>query len=189
MAELFDDWPEKYDQWFETPIGRLIKKYERDLVLEMLRPEQGERILDAGCGTGVFTLDVLAAGAQIVGLELSLPMLLRAGRKLEGHLFHMVRGDMRRLPFDDNAFDKTVSVTAIEFIVDATTAAATLLSIDNLVAKLSRNSLFFCAGSSSSTRISAAQVRAVSFCSVDKDLTARSTDSSQSAIVRALAIR
>ena len=54
MAELFDDWPEKYDLWFETPIGRLIKKYERDLVLEMLRPEQGERILDAGCGTGVW---------------------------------------------------------------------------------------------------------------------------------------
>jgi ubiquinone/menaquinone biosynthesis C-methylase UbiE len=129
MAELFDDWPEKYDLWFETPIGRLIKKYERDLVLEMLRPEQGERILDAGCGTGVFTLDLVAGGGQIVGLELSLPMLLRAGRKLEGHLFHMVRGDMRKLPFADNAFDKTVSVTAIEFIVDATTAIAELFRV------------------------------------------------------------
>ena len=122
MAEIFDDWPEKYDQWFETPIGRLIKKYESDLVLEMLETEQGERILDAGCGTGVFTKDLVAAGAQIVGLELSLPMLLQAGRRLEGHFFHMVRGDMRKLPFADNAFDKTVSVTAIEFIVDGSTA-------------------------------------------------------------------
>ncbi len=131
MTEIFDDWPEKYDQWFETPIGRLVKKYESELVLEMLRPQQGERILDAGCGTGVFTLDVLAARAQVVGLELSLPMLLRAGRKLEGHLFHMVRGDMRKLPFDDNAFDKTVSVTAIEFIVDATTAIGELFRVTN----------------------------------------------------------
>ena len=47
MTEIFDDWPEKYDQWFETPIGRLVKKYESELVLEMLRPERGERILDA----------------------------------------------------------------------------------------------------------------------------------------------
>ncbi|MGD8255281.1 MAG: hypothetical protein PVF10_06045 [Syntrophobacterales bacterium] len=21
MAEIFDDWPDEYDQWFETPIG------------------------------------------------------------------------------------------------------------------------------------------------------------------------
>jgi ubiquinone/menaquinone biosynthesis C-methylase UbiE len=129
MTEIFDDWSEKYDQWFETPIGRLVKKYESELVLEMLRSQQGERILDAGCGTGVFTLDVLGAGAQVVGLELSLPMLLRAGRKLEGHLFHMVRGDMRKLPFADNAFDKTVSVTAIEFIVDATATIGELFRV------------------------------------------------------------
>ena len=129
MTEIFNDWPEKYDRWFETPIGRLIKKYESQLLLEMLRPGQGEKILDVGCGTGVFTLDVLTAGAQVVGVELSFPMLLRAGRKLQGYLFHMVRGDMRRLPFDDNAFDKTVSVTAIEFIVDATTAIGELFRV------------------------------------------------------------
>ena len=120
MTEIFDEWPESYDKWFETPIGRLIKEYESELVLEMLRPGQGERILDVGCGTGVFTLDILAAGAHVVGLELSLPMLLRAGTKLSGHAFHMVRGDMSKLPFADKVFDKIVSVTAIEFIVDAT---------------------------------------------------------------------
>jgi ubiquinone/menaquinone biosynthesis C-methylase UbiE len=129
MAEIFDDWPEEYDQWFETPIGRLVKEYESKLILEMLRPGQDERILDAGCGTGVFSLDVLDAGAKVVGLELSLPMLLRAGRKLERHVFHKVRGDMRELPFADNALDKTFSVTAIEFIVDATTAIGELFRV------------------------------------------------------------
>ena len=129
MAEIFDDWPEKYDQWFETPLGSLIKKYESELVLEMLRPEQGDRILDAGCGTGVFTLDVLAMGAHVVGLELSLPMLLRAGRKLQGHLFTMVQGDMRKLPFADSEFDKAVSVTAIEFIENASAAISELFRV------------------------------------------------------------
>jgi ubiquinone/menaquinone biosynthesis C-methylase UbiE len=129
MAEIFDDWPEKYDLWFEAPIGRLIKKYESALVLEMLRPEHGERILDAGCGTGVFTLDVLAAGAHIVGVELSFPMLMRAIRKLEEHSFRAVRGDMAKLPFAENAFDKTVSVTAIEFIEDAKTAINELFRV------------------------------------------------------------
>jgi ubiquinone/menaquinone biosynthesis C-methylase UbiE len=118
-ATIFDEWPERYDQWFKTPIGSLIKKYECQLVLEMLKPGHGEKILDAGCGTGIFTGDMLSAGAQIFGLELSLPMLLRAGKKLEGHPFYPVRGDMRNLPYTDNIFDKTISITAIEFIEDA----------------------------------------------------------------------
>jgi hypothetical protein len=31
MAEkqLFDDWPERYDRWFETPVGKAVLKSER----------------------------------------------------------------------------------------------------------------------------------------------------------------
>lgn len=129
MAEIFDGWPEKYDQWFETPMGRLIRKYESKLILEMLRPGQGEKILDVGCGTGIFTFDVLGAGADVVGVELSLPMLLWARKKLKGRTFRTVQGDMRNLPFADNAFEKTISVTAIEFIQDARSAVRELFRV------------------------------------------------------------
>ena len=129
MPEIFDEWPEKYDEWFETSVGKLIKEYESELILEMLRPVQGEKILDAGCGTGVFTFDVLSAGAAVVGLELSTSMLLRAGKKLRGHPFQMVPGDMRYLPFADNAFDKAISVTALEFIKDAKGAISELFRV------------------------------------------------------------
>ena len=128
-SKLFDQWPEKYDKWFETPMGRLIKSYETELILDMLRPARGELILDAGCGTGVFTLDLIDEGAEVAGLELSLAMLERAGRKLRGAPFHMAQGDMRLLPFQDRVFDKTVSVTAIEFIRDAGTAVAELFRV------------------------------------------------------------
>jgi SAM-dependent methyltransferase len=64
----------------------------------------------------LFTADLLAAGAHVTGLELSLPMLRYAGKRASGHSFLMVRGDMRRLPFGEGFFDKTVSVTAIEFL-------------------------------------------------------------------------
>ncbi len=119
MTGIFDEWPEKYDQWFETPIGSLVREYEGRLLMEMLRPAKGERILDVGCGTGVFTAYLLAAGSIVTGLELSLPMLRRAGQKAAGMPFEMIRADMRILPFADNSFDKTVSVTAIEFLEDA----------------------------------------------------------------------
>lgn len=129
MPEIFDEWPERYDEWFETPVGRLIKEYESELLIEMLKPAQGEKILDAGCGTGVFTFDVLSTGAEVVGLELSVSMLLRAGKKLRGHPFQTVPGDMRCLPFADHAFDKALSVTALEFIEDAKGAISELFRV------------------------------------------------------------
>jgi ubiquinone/menaquinone biosynthesis C-methylase UbiE len=121
-VKLFDAWPERYEEWFRTPMGRLVKKYEKDLILDLLDPNRGERVLDAGCGTGIFTSDILASGARVVGLDISMPMLHLAGKKGEGYPLHLIAGDMTQLPLADGVFDKTVSVTAIEFIEDAKAA-------------------------------------------------------------------
>jgi ubiquinone/menaquinone biosynthesis C-methylase UbiE len=82
----------------------------------MVRPGNGKMILDVGCGTGIFTADLLAAGSEVTGLDLSLPMLQYAKKKALGKPFRIVRGDMRWLPFKTAAFDKTMSVTSIEFL-------------------------------------------------------------------------
>ena len=79
--QRFDDWPERYDRWFETPVGKAVLKYETELILELLRPDRGERILDAGSGTGIFTREFLALGAEVVGLDISLAMLVYAEKK------------------------------------------------------------------------------------------------------------
>ena len=129
MTEIFDDWPEKYDRWFETPIGKLVKKYESKLIRDMLQPGPGEHILDAGCGTGIFTYDLLTVGARVTGLDLSFPMLRRAGFKAASYPFHLVQGDLRQLPFAANSFDKAVSVTAIDFIEEAKSAVYELFRV------------------------------------------------------------
>lgn len=127
--QLFDDWPERYDAWFESPIGKLVKRYETEVVLELLEPRPGERILDAGCGTGLFTADLLDHGAYVVGLDLSLSMLRRGIQRGKGRPFLGLAADMRLLPFGDESFDKTVSVTAIEFIEDARKAVEELFRV------------------------------------------------------------
>jgi len=68
-------------------------------------------------------------GARVVGLELSLPMLARAREKLSGDPFTAIQGDMNALPFKDHAFDKSMSITAIEFIQDARTAVDELFRV------------------------------------------------------------
>jgi ubiquinone/menaquinone biosynthesis C-methylase UbiE len=128
-TELFDPWPEKYDQWFTTPIGALVKRYEVELILDLLDPRSGETVLDAGCGTGVFTLDILSFGTHVTGVDISLPMLLRAMKKSKEYSFQAVLADMSTLPCLDNAFDKVVSITALEFIEDAKGAMEELFRV------------------------------------------------------------
>ena len=128
-GRLFDTWPDRYDRWFTTPIGALVKKFERELLLDLLTPCCGEIILDAGCGTGVFTLDILSSGPHLIGLDISLPMLRRSGDKARGYPFQMVLGDISNLPFPENSFDKVVSVTAFEFIEDAKGALGELFRV------------------------------------------------------------
>jgi SAM-dependent methyltransferase len=127
--QLFDDWPEWYDYWFDTPIGKAVLRHESDLILDMLQPGWGELILDAGSGTGIFTREFLARGADVVGLDISYAMLRRAVDKNAVFARRVVTADMARLPFGDCAFDKSVSVTALEFIADAGQAVAELFRV------------------------------------------------------------
>jgi ubiquinone/menaquinone biosynthesis C-methylase UbiE len=127
-GQLFDEWPEVYDRWFTTPIGSLVKKYEAQLMLDLLKPKQGEIILD-GCGTGIFTIDILSSGSQVIGLDISLPMLIRAKKKLKEYPFWIILADMLNLPFPGSSFDKVVSVTALEFVEDAKGAIGELFRI------------------------------------------------------------
>jgi len=126
---LFDEWPERYDRWFATSIGSLVKSYELELIMDLLKPKQGDAILDAGCGTGVFTMDILASGSRVVGLDISLPMLKQAEKKLKGLSSQIVLANMLNLPFPEGSFDKAVSVTALEFVEEAKQAVAELFRV------------------------------------------------------------
>lgn len=119
---LFDTWTTEYDQWFTTPAGRLIKQYETRLLLELLDISAHDTLLDVGCGTGIFTRDMLESGPRVTGIDLSKPMLEIAVKRLADFSFTGIVADMTRLPFADNSFAKTVSMTAIEFVTDAALA-------------------------------------------------------------------
>jgi ubiquinone/menaquinone biosynthesis C-methylase UbiE len=128
-VELFDEWPERYEEWFSTPIGGLVRQVEAKVVLDLLNAGPGEHLLDAGCGTGVFTTDFIAAGASVVGLDISSPMLKAAITRTPQSAFSAILGDMGRLPFKSNSFAKTVSITALEFIEDARNAIDELFRV------------------------------------------------------------
>jgi ubiquinone/menaquinone biosynthesis C-methylase UbiE len=128
-TQLFDDWPDRYEKWFTTPVGALVKRVEWELIHDFLRPGPGDFILDGGCGIGVFTLDIISCGARVVGLDLSLSMVRRARQKARSSGLRIISGDILHLPFPENSFDKTVSITALEFIPDGQRAIKELFRV------------------------------------------------------------
>ena len=128
-TQLFDEWPDLYDRWFETPVGSIVKDREIRLIRDLLLAQPGEIIVDAGCGTGIFTFDILASGASVFGLDLSFPMLKKAAVRFHASPFYPSVGDILALPFEDSRFDRAVSVTALEFIEDARGAVRELFRV------------------------------------------------------------
>lgn len=117
--QLFDNMPDKYTAWFQTPIGKLVKDTEMDVTLRLLKPQRGEQVLDVGCGSGIFTEVFIDAGASLTGIDISVPMIRDAHQRLMGKPFQSAAANMYQLPFADSSFDKTVSITALEFVPDA----------------------------------------------------------------------
>jgi ubiquinone/menaquinone biosynthesis C-methylase UbiE len=127
--QIFDEWSDKYEQWFKTPLGQIVRATELNLLMASLDPQPGETILDAGCGTGIFTTDFLEKGPKVVGMDISPKMLEVAVHKARKLDFLPVKGNILDLPFLDNYFDKVISNTAIEFIADGQKALSELYRV------------------------------------------------------------
>ena len=71
---------QSYDDWFQTPTGLYIDRREKELILNLVAPKEGERLLDVGCGTGNHLLFFRRKGCDVTGLEPS-PYMLDIARK------------------------------------------------------------------------------------------------------------
>ena len=77
----------------------------------------GGRVLDLGCGTGVFTAMLAQAGAQVVGVEVAEAALARA-RHAHPELDFRLAPNGGRLPFEDRDFELVWASEVIEHIAD-----------------------------------------------------------------------
>lgn len=119
MGYLFDfKQAQEYDRWYENPQNRFVADLEDQILLRLLDPVRGERVLDIGCGTGRHLLMFLEMGLDITGLECS-PYMLEVAKKRLGHRGELHQGVAEDLPFEDNSFDIATLMTTLEFVDDA----------------------------------------------------------------------
>ncbi len=80
----------------------------------------GDRVLDAGCGTGLTVRAYQRPGVRTVALDLSLRSLLFLKPRLRaGDEVDLVCGDLTALPFADGAFDRVLCANALQHLPDA----------------------------------------------------------------------
>ncbi len=90
-------------------------------VLELLKPQAGERILDLGCGPGQLTQKISESGADVVGLDSAASMIGQARQNYPGLSF--VLQDATKMTFE-NEFDAVFSNAALHWMLDPTAVVA-----------------------------------------------------------------
>lgn len=104
-----------------APIRRRVHRAIYKSVLDHVQP--GMRILDVGCGEGILSIMMARKGANVTGVDCSVPNVENAVRiaaalgPFDGTLSFRT-GDAERLPFPDDSFDYVVSNHVLEHLSD-----------------------------------------------------------------------
>jgi ubiquinone/menaquinone biosynthesis C-methylase UbiE len=130
-----------YETWYEA-VGQRADRLEKGLLRRLLAgfPE-AHTMLEVGCGTGHFTCWFWEQGLQVLGLDVSTPMLIEAVRLGSPPC---VLGDALTLPFATGAFDLSVLITTLEFVADPARALVEAMRISRyglILGVLNRQSL------------------------------------------------
>ena len=95
----------------------------KEILCRHLPELKGAKILDVGCGTGIFTffLDDCFQSCEICGLDYDASFVETANHNIPDQMhnqYHFVQGDGYALPFQDEAFDLVISHTYLTSIPD-----------------------------------------------------------------------
>lgn len=116
VERFYDDWAETYD---ETIRGWRYRAPERTAASLAPHLATGARVLDVGCGTGLFAEALAAEGDfRLEGLDISGASLEIAERG--GRYDRLIRHDLQRLPLPvaTDAYDAAASVGVLTYVED-----------------------------------------------------------------------
>jgi SAM-dependent methyltransferase len=93
--------------------------YERPATLSLLPEVTGKRVLDAGCGPGVYSEWLIKRGAEVVAVDVS-PKMVALARQRLGPAADVRQADLGRpLTFlESSSFDIVLSPLVLEYIED-----------------------------------------------------------------------
>jgi ubiquinone/menaquinone biosynthesis C-methylase UbiE len=122
MKTEWDNVASWYDAELETNSDSYQGKVIAPNVLRMLAPKRGDLILDLACGQGYFARLIAAAGAEVIGIDLSKELIAIAKEKSPTISYRIASSESTGLKKE--SIDAVVTVLAFENIkkIDETVA-------------------------------------------------------------------
>lgn len=114
---------EAYERLAEAYAARVDTKphnayYERPATLSLLPDVAGKRVLDAGCGPGVYSELLAERGAEVVAIDASEKMVRLARERLGDRAEVLLADFGDPLDFPDGRFDFVLSALALDYVWD-----------------------------------------------------------------------
>ena len=100
---------------------RLIGKDWNELIEQptsfaLLNNVKGKKVLDAGCGSGIYSKILAKKGAIVSGLEISQNMLDFAKEHCKDYKIEFKRGSVDKLPYKNDSFDIVLASLVIGYL-------------------------------------------------------------------------
>ena len=131
---------DEFNRWAAEGEGEKMERHHLDITAKTIRLMElrpGERVLDLGCGSGWATrllARLVAEGpegfGQVVGVDVSDEMIRQAraaSKDFENILY--VWGSAQEIPWEENFFDKVLSVESFYYYADQERALAELFRV------------------------------------------------------------
>jgi ubiquinone/menaquinone biosynthesis C-methylase UbiE len=116
VANDYDSFAGAYSAENETSL--INAYYERPAILDLAGDVTGQRILDAGCGSGPLFAALRDRGAIVTGFDKSTGMLEQARQRLGNDADLRVADLGSPLPFPDDTFDAVIASLVLHYLED-----------------------------------------------------------------------
>lgn len=108
QGELWSVAPHYWAKYFEPFFLPMYKT-----VLQYLKPNADTALLDAGCGSGLFSHMAIETGAQVIAIDAAHGLLDMARKRNPGHSF--LEEDIEALPFASGSFDVVAGFNSFQY--------------------------------------------------------------------------
>lgn len=113
-GECISAWGEEVWNW-SSPAGRR-RWARRCRLFEAFIGDRRGRVLEIGCGTGLFTEALARTGSAIVAIDISEPLILKAKERVSSGGVDFIVGNACETGFDSGSFDFVVGSSSLHHL-------------------------------------------------------------------------